>query len=78
MRPAKSQPAWWAPYGFAAIPTTTLDPPLRRRLPWPPRSMGPGPQDTTPRQFSVTPKSPSRSGSDTLSGILAGVGTTNA
>ena len=26
MRPAKAQPAWWAPSGFAAIPTAALDP----------------------------------------------------
>jgi len=27
------QPAWWAPDGVAAIPTTTLDPHLVRLLP---------------------------------------------
>ena len=43
-RPAKTQPAWWAPPdGVAAIPTAALDPPLVRRLARSPRLSGPGP-----------------------------------
>ena len=49
-RPGLCRPAWWAPRGFAAIPTTALDPPLVRRLPRSPRLSGPGPHpDGRPR-----------------------------
>ena len=49
-RPGLCRPAWWAPRGFAAIPTTALDPPLVRRLPRSPRLSGPGPhRDGRPR-----------------------------
>jgi len=32
IKPSLSRPAWWAPDGFAAIPTTALDLPLVQRL----------------------------------------------
>jgi len=35
--PALWRPAWWAPDGFAAIPTTALDLPLVQRLQRSPR-----------------------------------------
>ena len=43
MRPAKAQPALWAPNGFAAIPTTILDPPHATASPMAPALTGPGP-----------------------------------
>jgi hypothetical protein len=42
--PALSRPAWWAPDGFAAIPTTALDLPLVQRLRRSPRLMDPRPR----------------------------------
>lgn len=35
--------AWWAPNGFAAIPTAALDPPHSAASPAVPALMGPGP-----------------------------------
>src|SRR5450759_1053847 len=37
-------PTWWAPNGFAAIPTTALDPPHSAASPAVPALSGPGPQ----------------------------------
>ena len=42
-RQAICRPAWWAPYGFAAIPTIALDPPQRAASPAVPAHSGPGP-----------------------------------
>jgi hypothetical protein len=42
-RQAICRPAWWAPYGFAATPTTALDPPQRAASPAVPAHSGPGP-----------------------------------
>ncbi len=36
---------WWAPRGFAGIPTTVIDPPHRAASPAVPALMGPGPHD---------------------------------
>lgn len=40
---SESSPAWWAPDGFAAIPTTTIDPPHCAASPVVPALLGPGP-----------------------------------
>jgi hypothetical protein len=42
MRPAKPRLAWWAPNGFAAIPTAALDPPQRAASPAAPALIGSG------------------------------------
>ena len=41
-QPALSRPAWWAPYGFAAIPTAALDPPHSAASPAVPALVGSG------------------------------------
>jgi hypothetical protein len=40
---SESSPAWWAPDGFAVIPTTTIDPPHSAASPVVPALLGPGP-----------------------------------
>jgi hypothetical protein len=42
----RASPAWWAPSGFAVIPTAAIDPPHRAASPAVPALMGPGPQFT--------------------------------
>ena len=41
-QPALSRPAWWAPNGFAAIPTAALDPPHSAASPAVPALVGSG------------------------------------
>ena len=40
----KLEPAWWAPSGFAAVPTAAIDPPQRAASPAVPALSGPGPR----------------------------------
>ena len=43
-------PAGWAPSGFAAIPTTAIDPPHSAASPAVPALVGPGPLEPTRRK----------------------------
>ena len=46
-------PAWWAPNGFAAIPTAALDPPHSAASPAVPAlDKGPGPHFLITRKFT--------------------------
>lgn len=58
-RPAKPRPAWWAPSGFAGIPTAALDPSPTTASPAVPAFSGPGPHTSSPAAMSrrVAPSS---------------------
>ena len=52
-QPAIPIPAWWAPNGFAAIPTAALDPPHSAASPAVPAlDKGPGPHFRFARKFT--------------------------